>query len=60
VSVNLWMEWSENTIDSLYKWYKTRRLEVIARHMSLICIVHTIVLFQSLAGMHCQTQHIEY
>jgi hypothetical protein len=25
-----------------------------------ICIVYTIVLFQSLAGIYCQTQHIEY
>jgi hypothetical protein len=25
-----------------------------------ICIVHTVVLFQSLAGMYCQTQHVEY
>jgi hypothetical protein len=25
-----------------------------------ICIVHTVVLFQSLAGIYCQTQHVEY
>jgi hypothetical protein len=25
-----------------------------------ICTVHTAVLFQSLAGIYCQTQHVEY
>jgi hypothetical protein len=25
-----------------------------------ICIVHTVVLNQSLAGIYCQTQHIEH
>jgi hypothetical protein len=25
-----------------------------------ICAVHTAVLFQSLAGIYCQTQHVKY
>jgi hypothetical protein len=25
-----------------------------------ICIVHTVVLFQSLVGVYCQTQHVKY
>jgi hypothetical protein len=34
--------------------------EFMTNNLLYICIVHTVVLFQSLTGIYCQTQHVEY
>jgi hypothetical protein len=48
----------QNVLVFIWKGIMTMTNQVVNLHY--ICIVHTVVLFQSLAGIYCQTQHVEY
>jgi hypothetical protein len=48
--------WRIKTNEKLDKLIKHRN---IVNYIKYICVVHTVVLFQSLVGVYCQTQHVK-